>query len=109
MAEINVQEILTKEYIRVADALIATGRQHHTLKGSNTGFRLMEGSKVFNDTWLYKLEFDRSFDFGFGNWSNFFFNSKEELGRFIWEAVYSNNGYPKGAKGFFGNTPVIHH
>lgn len=95
MADVN--NLLKAAYNKCADALIATQYQQHSLKVSNAKFRLYTPSR--NETWLYQLQFERSFDFGYGNWKTFNFNSKEALGRFLFETM-QNNGMPKGAKGF---------
>lgn len=93
----NANEILTKAYIKIATALINKKYERHTLKGSNVGFMLYEGNKkIHKETWKYRLDFEKPFDFGYGIWNKFYFNSDEALGRFLFECGM-NNGMPRGA------------
>lgn len=94
---INANEVLTAAYIKCADTLIADQYNDHFLKVSNAKFHLYMPGK--NETWKYQIQFERSFEFGYGNWKTFYFNSKEALGRFLFETSL-NNGMPKGATGF---------
>lgn len=89
-------ELLTAAYNKIADALIATKYENHSLKQSNAKFRIYEGSKIHNETWAYRLDFEKSFEFSYGNWKTFYFNSKEALGKFLFE-TQMNNGMPKDA------------
>lgn len=93
----NANEILTKAYIKIATVLINKKYERHTLKGSNVGFMLYEGNKeIHKETWKYRLDFEKPFDFGYGIWRTFYFNSDEALGRFLFECGI-NNGMPRGA------------
>lgn len=89
-------DLLTAAYNKCADVLIATQYQQHSLKVSDVKFRLYTPGR--HETWAYQLQFEKSFDFGYGNWKTFNFNSKEALGKFLFETM-QNNGMPKGATG----------
>lgn len=98
--ELNVVEILEKAYDKMFKGAMSKRYNEMTMKGSGLKFRVFAGSKIANETFEWCLEFDKSVDFGYGNWRKFYFNSDRELGKFLFECG-ANNGLPKGAKGIF--------
>ena len=96
--EINVMEVLEKAYTKMSTAAIKNKYNDMTMKGSGLKFRIYEGNKIAHETFAWKLEFNRSIDFGYGNWKVFYFNSDRALGKFLFECG-ANNGIPSGAKG----------
>lgn len=95
--EINVMELLEKSYMKIFAAAIKNKYNDMTMKGSGLKFRIREGNKITHERFAWKLEFDRSIDFGYGNWKVFYFDSDRALGKFLFECGI-NNGLPKGAK-----------
>ena len=66
------------------------------MKTSKLKFRLYEGYGDMNYKW--EIQFEKSIDFGYGNYKRFTFKTNLELGKFLFECG-SNDGLPKGAKG----------
>lgn len=98
MSEMNVMELLEKAYMKMFEGAMKKRYNEMTMKDSGLKFRIWQGSKLAHETFAWKLEFDRSIDFGYGNWKVFYFNSDRDLGKFLFECG-SNNGLPQGAKG----------
>ena len=94
---LNVQELLNQAYDKYANAAIAKRYNTITMKDSGLKFRIYEGNKIANETFAWKLEFNKTIDFGYGNWRVFYFNSDRALGRFLFETD-CNGGVPKGGK-----------
>lgn len=90
----NVIELLNKGYEKCFEELEL--QKVMTLEGSNLNFRIYEG---YGDaTYKWELQFEKSVDFGRGNYKSFTFKSDLELGKFVFECK-ANNGLPKGAIG----------
>ena len=92
----TVNELLNAAYEKMFNGLMAKRYQTMTMKQSELNFRIYEGYGDANYKW--ELQFEKSVDFGYGNYKSFTFNSDLELGKFVFECG-ANNGLPKGAKG----------
>lgn len=90
----NANELLTAAYNKCADAIIATIYQEHSFKQSDLKFRVYTAGQ--NETWMYQIQFEKPIDMGVGTYSQFNFKTKEDLGKFLFEAG-ANGGFPKGA------------
>lgn len=90
----NANELLTAAYNKCADALLATRYQQHSFKQSGLKFRVY--LPTFHETWAYRIDFEKPINMGVGTYSQFYFKSKEDLGRFLFETG-ANNGFPKGS------------
>jgi len=96
MNEINVTELLNNAYIKMFNGVMVRRYQVMTMKTSDLKFRVYEGYGDANYKW--ELQFEKSIDFGYGNYKSFTFKTDLELGKFLFECG-SNNGLPSGAKG----------
>lgn len=98
MNEINVNELLEAAYIKMFNGAMAKKYNEMTMKESGLKFRVYAGNARIGETFKWELEFNKSIDFGYGNWKKFYFNSDRALGKFLFECG-CNNGLPSGAKG----------
>lgn len=92
----NTDELLKTAYKKFSDAAISKLHQVLTMKKSNLKFKIYEGYGDANYKW--ELQFEKSIDFGYGNYKSFTFKTDLELGKFLFECG-ANEGLPKGAKG----------
>lgn len=97
MNDINVNELLEKAYNKMFEGAMSRRYNEMTMKASGLKFRIFEGNQRIGETFKWELEFDKSIDFGYGNWKKFYFKSDIALGKFLFECG-ANNGLPKGAK-----------
>lgn len=92
----NANELLNKAYEKMFNGAVARKYSVMTMKTSNLKFRIYEGYE--NATYKWELQFEKSIDFGYGNYRIFNFKTDLELGKFLFECG-ANDGLPKGAKG----------
>jgi len=92
----NAMELLEQAYNKMFNGAMAKRYSEMTMKDSGLKFRIYEGYGDANYKW--ELQFDKSVDFGYGNYKSFTFKTDMELGKFLFECG-ANNGLPKGAKG----------
>lgn len=97
MDNLNVNELLEKAYDKTFNACLSKRYNEMTMKESELKFRIYPGNQKIGETFKWELEFDKSIDFGYGNWKKFYFKSDRELGKFLFDCG-TNNGLPKGAK-----------
>lgn len=94
--EINTTELLEKAYMKMFNAVLAKRYTVITMKVSNLKFRIYDG--YGNAKYKWELQFEKSIDFGYGNYKSFTFQSDRDLGKFLFDCG-ANNGLPKGAIG----------